>query len=291
MISRCLNILKEYGKGWLIDMKPMRLEYKFLVSNNRLEELREAILPFVSLDEYAVREVDKQYTVRSIYFDTMKLDDYRDKLAGIKIRKKLRIRGYNQLNSESIVFLEIKRKYENHISKNRAPVLFSDLELLLQTSDFDKYLLKKKNYLDARNDAIKFFYLLKLKNCSSVILIDYDREAFYSKLDSTLRITFDKNLRSKALPAINRLFDDDELNYAIPGKFILELKFFGGFPTWLQKIIRRFELNRQALSKYTICVDTQYELRRFVNKKDLLITPLSTFQNTLTQKDYIKNAG
>lgn len=68
-------------------MKPMRLEYKFLVSFERLDELREAIRPFVFIDEYADREIDKEYTVKSIYYDTMRLDDYRDKLAGIKIRK------------------------------------------------------------------------------------------------------------------------------------------------------------------------------------------------------------
>ena len=272
-------------------MKPMRLEYKFLVSTDRLDELRDAIMPFVSLDEYALREVDNQYTVRSIYFDTMKLDDYRDKLAGIKIRKKLRIRGYNQVTKESVTFLEIKRKYENHISKNRAPVLFSNLELLLKTSDIEKYLMKKKNYLDAKNDAIKFFYLLKLKNCTPVILIDYEREAFYSKLDSTLRITFDKNLRSRPLPQLNDLYQNEQLKYAMPGKFILELKFFGGFPTWLQKIIRRFDLNRQAISKYTICVDSQYELNRFVNKKDLMLPSISSKINVLNRKELIKNAG
>ena len=128
-------------------MRPMRLEYKFLVPFNRLAELREAIRPFVFIDEYADREKDKEYTVKSIYYDTMKLDDYRDKLAGIKIRKKLRIRGYNFRNSESTVFLEIKRKYENHIYKNRAPLFYSDLGLLLETADYEKYLLKKKNFM------------------------------------------------------------------------------------------------------------------------------------------------
>jgi len=74
-------------------MNPMRLEYKFLFPANRVDELREAVRPFVFMDEYAALEKNKEYTVRSIYYDTMRLDDYLDKLAGIKIRKKLRIRG------------------------------------------------------------------------------------------------------------------------------------------------------------------------------------------------------
>lgn len=272
-------------------MKSMRLEYKFLVPFNKLDELRDAIHPFVFIDEYADKESNKEYIVKSIYYDTMWLDDYRDKLAGIKIRKKLRIRGYNLKYDDSIVFLEVKRKYENHIYKNRAPVLYSDLNYLLETADYEKYLLKKKNFLDAKSDASKFFYLLKTKNYSPIALVTYEREAFYSKHDSTLRLTFDKNLRSKPLPQNSELYNDASLKLAMPGNFILELKFFSGFPTWLQKIIRRFELSRRAISKYTICVDSHYELKRFVNKKDLVIPLISTGSKIQNLKEVINNAG
>jgi hypothetical protein len=252
-------------------MKLMRLEYKFLVPTDIINELRNSIRPFVFLDEYADRETNKEYTVHSLYLDTMKLDDYHEKLAGIKIRKKLRIRGYNLPDTDSIVFLEIKRKYGNHISKNRAPLLYSNLEDILKTSDCDKYLLKRKNYLEAKNDACKFFYLSKKKNYSPVILINYQREAYFSKNDSTLRITFDKKLRSKPFPKISDIYLDQQLKYSMPGKFILEIKFFNGFPSWLQTIIRRYDLKREAVSKYTICVDSNNELKRFVDNKQLLV--------------------
>jgi hypothetical protein len=271
-------------------MIPMRLEYKFRIPLNKLDELRDAVRPFVYIDEYAAKESNKQYTVKSIYYDSMRLDDYRDKLAGLKIRKKLRIRGYNDCNSDSVAFLEIKRKYENHISKNRAPVLYSNLNLLLDSADYEKYLLKKKNFLDAKNDASKFFYILKSKNYSPVVLVSYDREAFYSKHDSTLRITFDKNLRSKPLAQISELYDDSLLKLAMPGSFILEIKFYNGFPVWLQKIIRRFELGRRAISKYTICVDNHNELKRFVYKKNLVIPSIFKKNKIENLKEVIQNA-
>lgn len=280
-----------FGRGWLTKMKLMRLEYKFLVPANRIDEIRKLINPFVQLDEYAAREVNKEYTVHSIYLDSMKLDDYHEKLAGIKIRKKLRIRGYNIKNLESIVFLEIKRKYENHIFKNRAPVLYSNLSDILKTADCEKYILKRKNFLDAKNDASKFFYLSKMKNCSPVILINYEREAYYSKNDSTLRITFDKNLRSAPFPKPSDLYFDKQLKYAMPGKFILEVKFFNGFPSWLQTILRRYELKRQAISKYTICVDTHQELKRIVDRKHLLLPSNFSQPNSHYLKEEIKNAG
>jgi hypothetical protein len=272
-------------------MNPMRLEYKFLVPLNRLNELREAIRPFVFLDEYAEREKNNEYTVRSIYYDTMRLDDYRDKISGIKVRKKLRIRGYNEKKQESVVFLEVKRKSENYVAKNRAPLLYNNLDLLLNTSDCENYLIKKKSYLDAKNDAMKFFYLLKLKNCSPVALITYEREAYFSKHDTTLRITIDKNLRSSALPNNSELYRDTGLKLAMPGYLIIEIKFFNGFPHWLQKIISSFELNRRALSKYTICVDNHYELNRFVNKRDLLVSSIINGTKIQDWKKVIINAG
>jgi hypothetical protein len=51
--------------------------------------------PFVFIDEYADREIDKEYTVKSIYYDTMRLDDYMINLLALKLEKNLRIRGYN----------------------------------------------------------------------------------------------------------------------------------------------------------------------------------------------------
>ncbi len=272
-------------------MKLQRLEYKYLVPFSKINELRSALNPFVSIDEYAEREENKEYTVHSIYLDTMKLDDYHEKLAGIKIRKKLRIRGYNNIDENCTVFLEIKRKYENHISKNRAPLLYANLEDILKTADYEKYLLKKKNFLDSKNDACKFFYLSKMKNCSPVVLINYEREAFFSKHDSTLRLTFDKNLRSSSFPKFTTLFDDTAMKYSMSGNFILEIKFFNGFPSWLQKILSRFELRRQALSKYTISVDSHKDLCSIVDKKNLLLPSLVPNYKTYFMKAEIKNVG
>lgn len=272
-------------------MNSMRLEYKYLVPKVKLCELRESLRPFLNLDEYAETREEKEYTVRSIYYDTMRLDDYRDKLSGLKIRKKLRIRGYNQLEKESLVFLEVKRKYENHISKNRAPIMYYHLNEVLETADIDRLLVKRKNYLDAQNDAAKFFYLLKIRNCSPAALVVYDREAFFSKHDSTLRITFDKNLRSIALPKTSDLYNDTELKSAMTGYFILEIKFYSGFPKWLQSVLNQYELQRRALSKYTICVDNHYELEKYVYENKLLISSPLIGINANTQKDFLKNAG
>jgi len=270
-------------------MKSMRLEYKYLIPKPKLNDLREALIPFVNVDEYAQSRSQKEYTVRSIYFDTMRLDDYQDKLAGLKIRKKIRIRAYNELEEDSLVFLEVKRKYENHISKNRSPLLYYDLDQIFQSGDVDNFLIKKKNYLDERNDALKFLYLLKIKNCSPVVNVVYEREAFFSKHDSTLRITFDKNLRSLALPKLSNLYKEFGLQRAMRGYFILEIKFYNGFPQWLQNILGKFATARRALSKYTVCVDNHGIFNRHISDNKLLIPSLLNGFNINYQRDSVKN--
>ena len=74
----------------------MRLEYKFLVSNDDLPRLRKKMRPFLDVDPFAKDKEGNQYTVRSIYYDTSSYDYYHEKMDGIKIRKKLRIRSYNR---------------------------------------------------------------------------------------------------------------------------------------------------------------------------------------------------
>ncbi|MCK5075627.1 MAG: VTC domain-containing protein, partial [Calditrichia bacterium] len=82
-----------------------RLEYKYLVPKTLLPVLRSMILPYVEIDEYVSKTGKNNYTVRSIYFDTKNFNLYQEKLTGIKLRKKVRIRSYNQETPSSPLFL------------------------------------------------------------------------------------------------------------------------------------------------------------------------------------------
>ena len=105
----------------------MRLEYKFLVNKADLNKLRNRLLPFVELDPFVKEGSVHEYTVRSIYYDSSNFDFYFEKIDGYKIRKKLRIRSYDKVNNNNLVFLEIKHKYDNFIGKNRSPLLIPRL--------------------------------------------------------------------------------------------------------------------------------------------------------------------
>lgn len=233
-----------------------RLEYKYLVPVECLDDIRSDIRPFVEVDKHAIDRQPQEYTIRSIYFDTPCMSCYYEKIDGVKVRKKYRIRGYNELNDSDIIFLEIKRKNNNYISKNRAPLYNYNLERLFATRDLDEYIVSFEDNEKHLEDAQKFFYHYYRKKLSPVILIIYEREAFEGIFNKSLRITFDKNLRSRLFQQDDDLRQEQQLKYAMQKYFILEVKFGGSLPAWMLQIVKNYSLPRLALSKYTICLDS-----------------------------------
>lgn len=239
----------------------MRSEFKYMIRYEHLEDLRNAMLSYVDIDSHTP-EADNfgQYTVRSVYFDTYKLDYYYEKRMGIKLRKKIRIRSYNELSyyedKNPPVFLEVKRKTDNFISKNRSRVDWNNLQALFDTGNIERYIIGNGNGSTFEFDeASRFFYHVKSRNLQPVILITYEREAFFSKFDPYFRVSLDKNIRSMAFPAITDLFATDGLNPSFYDYFVLEIKFTGAFPSWMADILFRFKYTREAVSKYKICLD------------------------------------
>lgn len=232
-----------------------RLEYKYLVPFEKLSRLRQKLSPFVELDNYA-KNKSGEYTVHSIYFDTLFLDYYYQKIEGIQHRKKIRIRGYNKQRGNSPVFLEIKRKNNMTVSKNRAPILFKNVSNLFTSGDIEKYVMNQKQAADVFEDARRFFYHIYRHSLRPIILVRYEREAFFRKVNDSVRITFDKNLRSSPYPALLDLFGENSTLFSLPGHFILEIKFFDGIPLWFETILEDFNLEQTTVSKYTICLDT-----------------------------------
>jgi hypothetical protein len=233
----------------------MRLEYKYVVPNESLSRLRAMIAPFVEPDVNAVAYGERGYTVRSIYFDTPGLDFYHDKLAGLKVRKKLRLRGYNGGQACSVVFLEIKRKNVMAIMKNRAPVEYAHIGALFDTGDVKRYVAVQPDLPHASEDARRFFFYVYRDSLRPIVLIAYEREAYYSKFAPLLRITFDKHLRSAICPALDGLFEEEGMRYIMPRHFVLEVKFSDRFPSWLRSTLGALGLRRQTLSKYVSGLD------------------------------------
>ena len=219
-----------------------RLEYKYLVPNSLLDRIRAELLPHMGIDPFAGKQSSNEYTVRSVYYDTPRLDCYHEKVDGVGVRRKFRIRGYNRPDENSIVFLEIKRKYMNFILKDRAPLLQKDLNDFFSSSETDKYIISLSGTDQEQADAKHFLYHYYRRSLQPAVLVVYDREAFLGKFDPSLRLTFDKNLRGAVFPTLDMLYDDDRLVPSMRGHFILEVKFFrGALPAWAIAMVQALQ--------------------------------------------------
>ena len=240
-----------------------RIEYKYQVPIALLPKLRAELMPYVVPDLPPGDATSSDYTVRSVYFDTPRFDCYEEKVDGLKMRNKFRVRGYGRDGSRSsVVFLEIKRKSESFIKKHRAPLAPEHLDAFFATRDVDRYIIGGPGQSREKEDALCFLYHFGRHGLRPTALVVYDREAFKGRFDSSLRVTFDKNVRGTPFPSLDELFDDTNLKGAMPGSFVLEVKFFRyALPSWVRSIIARYELPRLALSKYGMCLEAAHAQR------------------------------
>jgi hypothetical protein len=234
----------------------LRYERKYLVSNSAMNDLRKKIIPFVKPDIYAEKENGlTQYTVRSIYYDSPVFHSYYEKIEGLKDRKKLRIRGYDHFAPDNLVFLEIKRKLENRIAKNRSRIAFNSLPEFLETGNLSLLKCDPDNTREIE-DASRFMFNMKRYCQQPANLVVYEREPYHGKFDHGVRITLDKNIRSSLNPRLDQLYEDPGLKYLWEQHFILEIKYFtDNMPSWARAIIDHFGLRHEALSKYAMGLD------------------------------------
>jgi SPX domain protein involved in polyphosphate accumulation len=265
----------------------MRLEYKYLIPVSKFQKIRDAIIPYFVPDKFALKNKSKEYTVRSLYFDTPRLQYYFEKVEGAKNRKKVRIRVYDNYAAGTIAFLEIKRKNGEHISKFRAPLLYQDLDKLFEIRDVKNLIICNKSHKAIENAKMFLSYLIQ-DNLNPVSLVTYEREALVSKFDHSLRITFDKNLRFLSSAQYKNMFEEEKLQKVLKDKVIIEIKFKNTMPTWLRDILIKYGLHRKSVSKYVICMDGN---NHFDKTKKLALTNLNLSHSSLQNIILKKNAS
>jgi hypothetical protein len=233
-----------------------RLEYKYYIPLQYLDNLRRDIMPFLVYDVFTKNRPKKEYTIHSLYLDSHQLKTYYEKLDGARVRNKFRIRGYNQLEDNSSVFLEIKRKEIDFMNKDRALLRYSNLETFLKTSDMSLIITSDSDVLKRKTSARNFLYYYNLHILQPAVFINYEREAFECKFGSGLRVTLDKNIRSKKADGYKHLFSDSGFKPALTNQFVLEVKFHKILPNWLPAIMKRYNIIRESVPKYAMSIES-----------------------------------
>ena len=227
-----------------------RYEHKFLIPERLVPEIRSYARSTSRIDKYA--GADGTYTIRSLYFDTPSLDLYWANDREQRCRFKVRARMYPA--AKSPYFLEVKRRVGDVIVKSRAAV---PAERWREAIDGDSATLDSLTP-QVRSALIPFMTKVQAHHLEPMLLVEYDREAYVSDIDSYARLTFDRKVRVQERRTLDLSADDRHwrsIDHVVQTKTfepitVLELKFERRPPAWMHAMVSRLELVRYSFSKY-----------------------------------------
>ncbi len=222
--------------------KTLRYEYKYVIGAQSAELLRRQLGALLRTDEHADR--DGRYFVRSVYFDDDALTAYYDKLAGVAVRSKYRLRFYN-MNPDYLVF-EAKRKRGQLVSKSAVPVSRAVAERMLagrrpEGAELTEPLLAE------------FDTLTRIGGMRPRVIVDYERTAFVHPAGDT-RVTLDRDIRAEVFRLDNVFVRRAAVPAMEDGTAVLEVKFCGQPPPFLLRLLSGVPEALTANSKYCNCM-------------------------------------
>ncbi|MBN2220911.1 MAG: polyphosphate polymerase domain-containing protein [Vallitaleaceae bacterium] len=211
-----------------------RKEMKYIVNYGQYLLLSSLLKSVMEPDPHSNEE--GYYFVRSLYFDSFKEKDFTEKEEGIAHRRKIRLRYYS-LEPE-LVKLETKEKMNLHTMKKSLSLSREEAQVIFQ-GDYEGLIESEPRLYDH----------LKSFSYGPSTLVDYEREAYVSELFQ-VRINFDMNIRG------TRFFEHafHEETAMVPlidhGLYILEVKYTGHLPDYLQSVLSQIEVSQVSYSKY-----------------------------------------
>jgi len=233
-----------------------RFEFKYPVPAALIPSIESDLLSMgLALD--ASNTDEGFYYVSSIYFDTPTLVDFNDKIGGFLNRRKVRARIYskelpqNNIDSPSL-WLEIKEKHDMMINKRRVQITPREWGMLLR-SNSDAY-TKILSRLSDPEDSIfsEFIYLVASQARKPFVVVQYKRRAFhYFSETKPVRVTLDYDIRAQK----GSSFCDNPSADVSGETAIIELKFKKVLPWPMKFVIEKYNLRRDAYSKYAQSVD------------------------------------
>ncbi len=212
-----------------------RHEVKFLLDKEQRKLFEEAIQDRMIPDSHG------ENTVCNIYYDTPDYRLIRHSLEKPVYKEKLRLRSYGRVDEDKKVFLELKKKYEGIVYKRRIRIREID------AIDFLEGRIKNPNTSQIGKEIDYFISLYP--GLESKVYLCYDRTAYFSRTDSNLRITFDRNIRYRT-ENLRLSIEPDGVHVLDPALSILEIKCAEAIPLWLVKLLEEYDIKKVSFSKY-----------------------------------------
>lgn len=230
-------------------LQQQRFELKYIIPAPLALAARDFVRSYLEVDEFGASQPDLSYPVHSLYLDSEKFDLHQSTINGDKNRFKLRLRFYeNRPNAP--VFVEIKKRMDNTISKERGAVKREAVDALLaghlpdagqMASDDPGHLLAVQHFCEHLNRL----------QAKPRVHVAYAREAWLPPQgDNSVRVTFDRRVRSCPEPNATLSPEMTDPVFVFGNAVVLELKFTERFPNWCRELVRVFGLRQTSAAKY-----------------------------------------
>lgn len=228
--------------------KVLREEKKFLLSVDEFIALSHKVGQVMLSDPH---NGTHGYIIRSLYFDTAYDGDYYEKLDGVELRRKIRLRCYDP--NANFAMLEMKQKQGPNQLKRSLRINREDaLEL---TSGNYAPLLKYSEPFAAECYGLMHYRAYRPKT-----IVEYNRKAFIAK-ENKIRITFDNNIVSTE--SNFNIFDPHLNMNPVLDKYdvVLEVKYNGFLLSYIRELINPANRSELSVSKYVLARQNGYQTR------------------------------
>ena len=216
-----------------------RHEWKHEIGYSDLLSIRARLRAVAEPDRHAV---DGKYLIRSLYFDNLDDKALREKIDGVNMREKFRIRYYNV--DTSIIHLEKKSKRNGLGTKYSAPLTAGEAQKIV---DGDIGWM-----MDSPHSLIRELYCkMRYQGLRAKTIVDYTREPFIYA-PGNVRVTFDYDIRT-GLDCTDFLNADCVTVPAGDAPIILEVKWDEFLPSIIRDCVQTPGRRVTAFSKYAQC--------------------------------------
>lgn len=216
-----------------------RHEVKHMISNLDMLILRQRLSAVMIPDSHTK---DGRYEIRSLYFDNPDDRALREKLDGVSIREKYRIRLYN--NDPSVIHLERKFKHGGLGCKD-STLLTPEQARQIVDGDI--------RWMGGSSDEVILGFYSRIRNegLGAKVIVDYTREPFVFG-PGNVRVTLDYNIRT-ALRSTDFL-NSNCITVPVPDSpCILEVKWDNFLPDVVRNMVQLGDRYSTAFSKYAAC--------------------------------------
>ena len=216
-----------------------RHEWKIEINYSDMLALRQRLRAVAGTDVHAI---DGKYRIRSLYFDNPADKALREKLDGVNMREKFRIRYYNE--DTSLIHLEKKSKLNGLCSKESTQLSPAEAQAIVDG---------RLDWMPAADRPLvqELYAKMRSQGLKPRTIVDYTREPYVFS-PGNVRVTLDYDIRT-GLGCTNFLDPDCVTVPAGDAPIILEVKWDSFLPNIIRDAVQLSGRRSAAFSKYAAC--------------------------------------